>query len=269
MNKDSIISITEQYIDNSPDNYIREGNAINPECVGLKIYDSPIFAFGLADDELYEKYKSSDIIGSQFMAPDEWLPNAKTVVSFFLPFTDHIKIPNRINSKWPADEWLHGRYEGQILLTQLLEHLVKAISDAGYMAVAPSIDRRYKTYYSEGWIPNWSERHAAFACGLGTFGISRGFITEKGISGRLGSVLTELDLPKDGRKYKDVYEYCNMCGECITRCPVKAISFESNMKQTTCSRFLDKVEEKHSPRYGCGKCQTGIQCESAIPAKQF
>jgi epoxyqueuosine reductase QueG len=267
MNNESIISLAKKYISNSPDNYISEENAINHNCVGLKIYDSPIFAFGLPDDELYNKYSSADVIGSNFMAPDEWLTNVKTVISFFLPYTEHIKNSNAIKSSWPADEWLHGRYEGQILLTKLSEYLVKTILEAGYMTIAPSVDQRYKTYKSGNTISNWSERHIAFACGLGTFGLSRGLITEKGVSGRFGSILTELDLPKDSRAYKDVYEYCNMCGDCIKRCPVKAISLENKMNQMTCGRFLDKIREKHSPRYGCGKCQTGVQCESRIPAK--
>ena len=63
------------------------------------------------------------------------------------------------------------------------------------------------------------------------------------------------------RRYSDVYEYCNLCGECITACPVNAIS-KDGKNDSLCSAFLDRVFDKHNPRYGCGKCQVNVQCES-------
>jgi len=266
MNKNNIITLAEEFINNSSDNYISKETALHPKCVGLKIYEAPIFAFGLVDDEIYTKYKSADVIGPHFLSPAEWLPNAKTVISFFLPYTDTINSANSVDSNWPADEWLHGRYEGHQLLVQLLEYLLKVISEAGYKSLAPSIDERYEMGAENiRFTSNWSERHIAYACGLGTFGLSKGLITKKGVSGRFGSILTELDLPKDNKDYEDVYEYCNMCGVCINRCPAKAISFEGGKKSLLCGDFLDDVRAKHSPRYGCGKCQAGVPCESKIP----
>ena len=270
MNKEDIIALAGKFINESPNNYIGEETALNPRCVGMKIYEPPIFAFGFADDSLYAKYKSCDVIGDHFLSPAEWLPNIKTVISFFLPYTDKIKAANSTDCQWPAAEWLHGRYEGQSLLQQLLEYLVGILSEAGFGSLAPSIDQRLKISNSEGnWKSNWSERHIAYACGLGTFGLSRGIITNKGMSGRLGSVLTELDLPKDSRAYDGIYEYCTMCGACIDRCPAHAISFEDGMKHTLCSEFLNKVREKHNPRYGCGKCQVSVPCESQRPIAKY
>lgn len=270
MNKDDVIKLAEKFVYESHDNYITEEIALSPKCVGMKIYEAPIFAFGSANDELYMKYKSFDVVGTHFLSPAEWLPTAKTVITFFLPYTNIVKNANSVDCNWPADEWLHGRYEGQQLLRQLLEHLVKGISETGFKSLAPSIDQRYKTGNAEKnirYTSNWSERHIAFACGLGTFGLSKGIITKRGMSGRLGSVLTELDLPKDNRNYNNIYEYCTMCGACIERCPVKAISFEDKKQTTSCNNFLNKVREKCNPRSGCGKCQTGVPCESEIPMK--
>ena len=268
MKKNEIIALAGKFINDATGNYITKEAALHPRCVGLQIFEAPIFAFGAADDEIYMKYKAPDVIGSQFLSPTEWLPNASTVISFFLPYTDTIKAANRADCLWPADEWLHGRYEGQNLLKQLLEHLVEVITEAGFKSLAPSIDLRFKAGRADDgnkFTSNWSERHIAYACGLGTFGLSKGIITKKGMSGRFGSVVTELDLPKDSRAYTDVYEYCNMCRLCIDRCPAKAISVKDGMKPALCSGFLDKVMEKHSPRYGCGKCQVNVPCESEIP----
>jgi len=270
MNRDDIISLAETFISDSPNNYITEEIALSPKCVGIKIFDTPIFAFGSPDDDLYIKYKSFDAIGSHFLCPAEWLPSTKTVISFFLPYTNVIRKANSADNRFPADEWLHGRYEGQQLLAQMSEHLVNALVEAGYNSLAPSFDQRYNTGNVEKNIKNtsnWSERHVAFACGLGAFGLSKGLITKKGTCGRFGSILTELDLPKDGRDYNDIYEYCTMCGVCIYRCPVNAISLESGKQSELCREFLVKVGEMHNPRYGCGKCQTRVPCESRLPVK--
>jgi len=267
MTKTNIITLAEKFIRDAHDNFITEEAAIHSKYVGMKIYESPIFAFCTANDEIFVQYKCPDIIGSHFLSPVEWLPASKTVISFFLPYTSKIKTANATDYRWPADEWLHGRYEGHNLLIQLTEHLVKTLSEAGFKALAPSIDPRYKTSNGEENMHtlNWSERHIAYACGLGTFGLSKGIITKKGMAGRLGSVLTQLELPADTRPYNDIYEYCTMCGICINRCPVNAISFENGMSPALCNNFLDKTREKHDPRYGCGKCQVNVPCESGMP----
>jgi len=270
INKDDMITLAEQFINDSPNNYISEEIALHPNCVSMKIYESPIFAFGSPHDELYTTYKSPDVIGSHFLSPPEWLPDAKTVISFFLPYTEQIKAANAIDRYQPANQWLHGRYEGQILLSQLLEHLIATLSEAGFQSLAPSLDPRCNMGNPEEnfrFASNWSERHVAYACGLGTFGLSRGIITKKGMSGRLGSILTTLDLPKDNRDYDETYAYCNMCGICIVNCPAQAISYESGMEHILCSNLLDKTRAKHAPRYGCGKCQVSVPCESKIPMK--
>ena len=265
--KNEIAASAENFVQTSSGNYISAENAISSEYVGMKIYDSPLFAFGHADDELYESYKSPGIIGGHFLTPAEWLPDAKTIISFFLPYTEQVKTANARDYLWPADEWLNGRYEGQRFLKSLSGHILELLTDAGCKSLIPDEDTRYSTRSADTkFTSNWSERHAAFACGLGTFGLSKGIITEKGICGRFGSIITELDLPKDVRTYSDTYEYCTMCGACIPHCPAKAISFAKGKEHLPCSDFLDKVYEKNKPRFGCGKCQVKVPCESKIPA---
>ncbi|MCL2827632.1 MAG: 4Fe-4S binding protein [Oscillospiraceae bacterium] len=262
MTRDEIILCAEKFTETFLGNYISAEVAIAPEYVGMQLYDPPIFAFGSADDDLYIKYKSPNIIGGHFLAPSEWLPTAKTVISFFVPYTEQIKSANAQDDHWPANEWLHGRYEGQLFLKELSTYIQNMLLDAGYVSTVPALDPRYGV---DGVTSNWSERHVAFACGLGTFGLSKGIITKRGMCGRLGSVLTEWNLPTDTRPYRDTYEYCTMCGACVLRCPVQAISQTEGKAQLPCSDFLDKVREKNSPRYGCGKCQVNVPCESEIP----
>ena len=262
MTRNEIIAGAVQFVAASPGNYVSEEVALDPAFVGIQIFESPVFAIGAADDRLYEAYKDDNVIGRSFMSPIEWLPCAKTVISFFLPFTGRIKKANALNNEWPADEWLQGRHEGQLFLQDLSVHIQKQLCDAGYDCIIPSLDPRFKLLNRS--IPSWSERHAAYACGLGTFGLSKGLITEKGICGRFGSLLTNLDIESDERRYTDVYEYCNMCGLCIPKCPAGAIS-KDGKDSSLCAAFLERVREKHSPRYGCGKCQVDVPCESGIP----
>jgi len=266
MTGNEVITDAEHFVTTLPKNCISEKVALDISVVGMKIFEIPIFAFGAADDALFTKYKEANIIGDPFLTPREWLPGAKTVISFFLPFTDRIKKANSKNNDWPADEWLQARHEGQHFLNELMCHIQKQICEAGYKCLAPSLDSRFSVDNKS--IPNWSERHAAYACGLGTFGLSKGLITEKGVCGRFGSVLTDLNIGITERRYTDIYEYCNMCGICIQNCPAKAIS-ENGKDSVLCAAFLDKVREKHSPRYGCGKCQVDVPCESCIPGKKL
>jgi len=266
MDREGIIAGAIEFTQKSPGNYVSKEAAILPSYVGMKIFESPIFSVGKADDELFMGFKSPDVIGDHFLPPLEWLSTAKTVISWFLPYTDRIKKANAKDFKWPADEWLHGRIEGQIFINELSQYIQKQITGAGYQCIVPALDARLKVgSASYKHTSNWSERHAAFACGLGTFGLSKGLITEKGMCGRFGSIITELDLPVDARPYHDVYEYCTMCGTCATHCPVRAISLEEGKKHQVCSDFLDKTREKEHPRYGCAKCQVGVPCESGIP----
>jgi epoxyqueuosine reductase len=274
VNKQDLIKIAANFVESSQDNYISKQIALSENVVGMKIFEAPIFAFGCAQDEYFKLLKNPLAIGDHFLLPEQWLPKSKTVISFFLPFTTVVKNANSVNMSWPAKEWLHGRIEGQAFLNKLCQHLKAELINAGYDSLVPSLDERFwaktsansETQHSKvSFTSNWSERHVAFVCGLGTFGLSKGLITSKGVAGRFGSVITELNLPADKREYENIYEYCSMCGACVKNCPVNAISLENGKNHRICSDFLDRTAKKYKPRYGCGKCQIHVPCENNIP----
>jgi epoxyqueuosine reductase QueG len=270
MEKQDLINIAEDFVEHSENNYITKEIAISENVIGMKIFDAPIFAFGSADDEYFTLLKQSAAIGEHFMLPKEWLPQSNTVISFFLPFSEAVRKGNRMDMSWPSEEWLHGRIEGQTLVNKLCMHLKSELVSAGYDSLVPTLDERFWTnsngkHHEIQFTSNWSERHVAFVCGLGTFGLSKGLITRKGMAGRFGSIITELYLSPDKRGYENIYEYCSMCGRCVKNCPVNAITIENGKNHIICSGFLDKTREKYSPRYGCGKCQINVPCEFIIP----
>ena len=123
----------------------------------------------------------------------------------------------------------------------------------------------------------WSERHAAYAAGLGTFGLCDGLITPLGKAIRVGSVVARISMPATPRPYTDHHTYClfysdGSCGECIDRCPAGAVS-EQGHDKLRCREHLNHtrpyvLEQYGFEGYGCGLCQTGVPCESKIPTSE-
>lgn len=264
MNRQEFIDIAEKIFATCPGNIITREIAITPELTDMMIFDTPLTGIARADDEIFTIYKDESIIGSHYLTPKEWLPSAKSVVSIFFPFTERIRKAERFGGVETSNEWLHGRVEGQNFITSFTRELCSWLGDHEIENCAPSIDERFKVY-GEKFTSNWSERHAAYACGLGTFSLCRGIITKRGMAGRLSSVIINLELEPDSRAYKLYDEYCIKCGVCAKRCPANAISFEHGKNHVPCSERLNMTRKKYAPRYGCGKCQTAVPCEFRPP----
>ncbi len=193
-----------------------------------------------------------------------WLPGVQSVISYFLPFTEAVRRPN-YSPGLPATEWVYGRIEGEMCNSALRRYLVEWFNGQGVDAFAPALDERCKVQDKRS---NWSERHVAFIAGLGTFGLNKSLITGKGSAGRFGSVVVASALAATPRNYTEVYEYCNHCWQCIERCPSGAIKKEGK-DVGVCSDYTDTVvKPRFAPRYGCGKCQTTVPCETGIPKQR-
>lgn len=234
---------------------------------GMKIYNSPLVGFASAEDPLFDDFRVPGIVSPGFLKPEDWLAGAKTVVSYFLPFTKEVRDSNR-RPGLPSEEWVSARIDGEAFNDVVRSYLVGLLKEAGAQAVSPVLDPRFKV---TDRVSNWSERHVAFAAGLGTFGLHRALITEKGSAGRFGSAVTTLFLEPTHRKYTTYFEYCpylsrGKCGACMRRCPPSAIS-ENGKDHSVCSNYINtEVLPRFSPRYGCAKCNISVPCEYGIPA---
>lgn len=250
-------------------NYVSEEKAITPELAGLKMFEEPLVKFGSAKDELFQKFKEPGVVGPWFDDPESWLPEGKTVISLFFPFSEVVKESNRKCTEIPSSEWLHGRIEGQACLTGFMNRVKEWFVENGVAACVPSNDPRFHQVIENGvYGSNWSERHVAYLCGLGTFGLSKGIITEKGMAGRFMSIIIEREMETDVREYTDIYEYCTKCGACIRRCPANAITMEKGKEHLPCDKWNKMIGEKHAPRFGCGLCQVKVPCESKNPTRK-
>ncbi len=244
---------------------------------GMRMYDAPLLGVATADDEWFSRFTEPGIVGLCHMPPQEWLPGAQSVICWFLPFTKAVRDTNR-PAGLPSEEWVSARIDGEVFNNALKIHVVNWLKGHGAAAVAPTVDKRFTVINR---VPNWSERHAAFVAGLGTFGLHRALITRKGTAGRLGSVITALRLAPTPRPYTRFDEYCPFltqqqaesitgsgkpkCGACMRRCPPGAISADGK-NHDICSGFIDsEVLPLFAPRYGCAKCNVGVPCESGIP----
>lgn len=269
LEKMSIEKSVIEVFENCMGNAISEEDAITPDLVGVKMFEAPLVGIGSAKDELYEKLKEDGVVGPWHMSPGEWLEEGKTVVSLFFPFTEEVKKSNRESVGNPSSAWLHGRIEGQQFIFRYMKQLSETLEAQGMKTCVPGLDGRFTQIKEEGVFgSNWSERHTAFICGLGTFGLSKGIITKKGMAGRLGSIIIDQEMAADVRKYTDIYEYCSMCGACTYRCPAEAITLEDGKDHVKCNACLQATKEKFAPRFGCGLCQTKVPCESRIPVKK-
>lgn len=243
----------------------------------LRIYNQALAGVAAADDPIFRRFKEPGVVGPHYLLPEDWLPGAQSVVSVFLSYTEAVRTSNRADKNWPSQEWLIGRIEGQQLIQQFLcSALMDRFGSEGGEVAAPMLDPRFKSWSDAdgpeepggpAFTSNWSERHTAYACGLGTFGLSRGIITEKGMAGRFFSLITTLKIEPDVRPYTGLYEYCTQCGACVRRCPAGAINLKRGKAHPPCAAFLDRTMARFSPRYGCGKCQTAVPCESGRPQK--
>jgi epoxyqueuosine reductase QueG len=280
MNAIEITQLIQKFTAESPANSLK--NAENE-----KAWDEPSVGFSRGNDSLYKQYKK--IIG-----PFHWTPleifrlafpgtSAKSeelaIISWILPHTEAIKADLRKENENPSEKWIRARVHGEEFNNELRRYLAAALNQAGHEAVAPTFFSEFKLMKTDRHImaAPWSERHIAYASGHGTFGLCGGLITAKGKAVRFGSVVARMPIPATPRSYDSPYEYClffskGVCGVCIKRCPGQAIS-ESGHDIAACIErcaIAAKYAETHFmfPGYGCGFCQTGVPCESRIPARK-
>ncbi|MBQ3392917.1 MAG: 4Fe-4S binding protein [Lachnospiraceae bacterium] len=281
MDKKAVRTAVSELYDALGGSILTEQDDIKQEYIGLRLLDAPLVGFGAAGDPLFEKYKAPGVIGPWHMSPAEWLPGAQTVISFFFPVSETIRRANAKKKDIAALSWAYARIEGQQFLGRFTKVFAKRLEEAGAAVCIPQSDPRWQgveagkgiTGYPEineaTFGSRWSERHAAYVCGLGTFGLSKGLITEKGMAGRFASVITTLRFEPDARQYEGVYDYCIHCNACVRRCPVNAIDPEKGKDHVICHPFIEYTREVFKPRYGCGLCQTGVPCEAANPLRRI
>jgi epoxyqueuosine reductase QueG len=271
--RDDLRNMIEDLVETHPGNF---------DEAGYRYFDAPLVGFASASDDLFTEYKR--IIGPFHWTPSQALeqvtgpdgPRAGTVVCWVLPITGRTRLSNARQERHPSLEWARTRNFGEKFNDKVRMAVTDFITTRGGHAIAPMLfDRWTRVRDPEAGIAsNWSERHAAYAAGLGTFSLNRGFITPLGMAHRCGSVVTDIVIEPTRRPYKDHRENCLtcrglQCGECIKRCPCGAITLTGQDKDK-CDKYYRRALGALRKEYGvsitgCGLCQTGVPCENSIP----
>jgi epoxyqueuosine reductase QueG len=247
-------------------------------------WGDPIVGFSNGADPLYAFYKKD--IGEFYLSPQEFLthhyPESSfkaetiTVISWILPQTKKTKQDHRAETHFPSERWARSRIFGEEFNNKLRRHIEEILNREGIEAIAPMLSPLWKRHESRkyGYASTWSERHAAYAAGLGTFGLSDGLITSLGKAMRTGSLIANVYIKPNERPYRNPHAYClfymkGTCGKCKERCPIGAITHQGHNK-VTCSKYVGMTRryvQRHYrfEGYGCGFCQTAVPCESGIP----
>ena len=106
--------------------------------------------------------------------------------------------------------------EWEALVQEFYVGLERSFEEKGIRCVCPDLLLAAVPMESDNisGSSSWSQKHAAYAAGLGTFGLNGELISKRGIAVRITSVIVEMDLPVDGRVSRDPFGWCNRCGNC-------------------------------------------------------
>lgn len=197
-------------------------------------WSKPLLGVAPGDDPLFLEFREA--VDARHFLPEEvfnlhFPENSASgselaVICWILPQTDRTREENRRQKKSPAERWLRNKRMGKAFNDILGRFVVSWLSEMGVDGVAPVLSPPYGRFFSPrfGLASSWSERHIAYACGLGTFGLSEGLITPAGKAVRTGSAVVRAKTGPAVRPYSDIHEYClfyrdGSCGACLARCP--------------------------------------------------
>lgn len=219
------------------------------------LFRMPLIAFSAAADERYAQLKT--LVGSWHLHPTDLLPQAKSVISYFIPFTKEVVCAPK-QAKQEAPLW----GEAYAVLNAYFEEMSQSVCDyltaRGYASCTIPATH---TYNEADMKSMWSHRSAAAIAGLGAFGANRMLITEKGSGGRFCTVLTAaaFEVNRQIAENRCLYMQNGSCGLCFQACPVHALE-PGVLDRFACQAETRKNEKRLEESIGlyhadiCGKC---------------
>lgn len=224
------------------------------------LFREPLISFSAADDARYDALKTR--IGGWHLSPTELLPEAKSVVSYFVPFTRPVvKEPRTV--KDGSFLWSEAYQEINRHFIAVNDSVSAYLEGLGYKTktIKPT-----HTYDPKDLRCFWSHRSAAVIAGLGDFGANRLVITEKGSGGRFCTVLTStyLQAPTKPVENKCLYKKNGSCGLCFRVCPVGALKPDT-MDKFACQEELNRNEKKMKGMSALQSADTCGKCISVCP----
>lgn len=229
-------------------------------------WKEPIISYADANDEMF--YILKDVVSPTHAMPKDMLPEAESVVAYFIPFEDYV-VKSNIEDKECSKEWAVAYVETNQLIADLNAFIKKEFNKLGYkLSSAPATHN----FDEKKLISDWSHRHVAYIAGLGRFGLNNMLITDKGCCGRIGTFVTNLKLESTKRSEKEscLYKHNKSCKKCVKRCINDALAVEG-FDRFKCYEMCLINDKFHSEITSltdvCGKCLVNIPCSTMNPVK--
>ncbi len=223
----------------------------------------------LVTAKMDDRFKAlPEIAAEDHMLPWDLMPTAKSLIIFFLPFTNEL-IDENTPGKFPCRNWGLAYESTNTLIGFLSDRIKNFLAVQGYVSELTPATHNFDEVRL---VSKWSHKHLAHLSGLGRFGVNAQMITPVGCAGRLGSLVTEAGLG-DNPLIGSEEELClhkrgAECLQCVNRCPVDAVSEEDtgidrkrcwdrlnfNLKNT---EALSGLQES---THVCAKCAVGLPC---------
>ena len=217
---------------------------------------------------LLKELISKEAVSAEHLMPNEILPNAKSIICFFIPFQESI-VNSNINGKMASVEWGMAYVKTNELIKTINDNIEILMKQSGHKTGKIPATHNFDV---EKLISNWSHRHIAYIAGLGTFGINNMLITENGCCGRFGSIITDFEFKElnenDKTGEKCLNKINGSCGVCQGKCITNAYEENKFNRQKCYDQCLKNLEHHKSIGYAdmCGKCLVGLPCSTREPA---
>ena len=227
----------------------------------------PLLACGAVDDR-FEILK--EVAFREHLLPRDLLGTARTVIVFFIPFKKGLIKENKKGDR-PCRNWGVAYVQTNDLISRVSSALGALLSQHGFKSSLTPATHNFDEVHL---MARWSHKHLGHLVGLGRFGIHRMLITPMGCAGRLGSLVTEVEL--GDHPLVETAEACltragKECGKCLEACPVNALE-KNDFARSRCwerlkenRRSLDSFSDLPESTHVCGKCAAMMPCSFENP----
>ncbi|MCQ4638290.1 epoxyqueuosine reductase [Anaerovorax odorimutans] len=254
----------KKYLEKQIENFIRKY-----ESKSQTKWGKPLVGFADAD---LTSLKS--VISPAHATGQDVIERPTVILAYFVPFLKDMAQTN-IEAGTASPQWALGYEETNAMFGELNQHIINLLKGEGYRA---AVSPEAGAFDRELLISNWSQRHIAYAAGLGTFGLNNMLITKRGCCGRISTVVTDLPVTPDSPMKEElcIYKRSGKCGLCADRCPSGALTrngYDREKCFQVCrenAAIYNSFGNSYASEPGqpaedtgsevCGKCVAGMPC---------
>lgn len=219
------------------------------------VWQQPVVKFAHASHPLFARLK--ELVTEEHYLPQDYLPGASIVVSYFLPFSRPVAQSN-VEHRASSPLWAQSYLNANAMAVGINAFLVDFLRQRGVEACVPTDAGMISL---EAPRSRWSQRHVAYIAGHGTFGLNNMLISDKGSVGRYFSIITRLDVPADPvvQEERCLFKKHGACKLCVGRCFTGALT-ENGFDRFRCLAQCLENDALYPGADVCGKCVVELPC---------